>query len=118
MGQGNGGRISRPAFAPSTIATRYKHLRQVFGSAVRDKLISQDPADGVWCYPGSGRGEHRMELSSPRRSLNLCRPLIRVSGRPGRVCLRWSAEGEASALKAEDVDFLRKISTFGGVSRT
>lgn len=96
-------------FAPSTVATRYKHLRQVFVAAVRDKLITHDPAEGV-VLPRQRRSEHRMVIPTPGEVAQLLdatgpgfRPFVALGAFAG---LR---RGEAQGVQVDDVDFLRKL---------
>jgi integrase len=97
--------------APGTIRTRYGNVRAVLRSAVRDRVIASDPAEGV-ALPRARSREASMVLPATGQ----------VAALLGAVPPRWRAYvavcafaglrlGEASALRVSDVDFLRRTIT-------
>ena len=94
--------------AASTIRTRVNNVRSVLRAATRDRLMSNDPSDGV-TLPRLRKSEHAMKIPTPdqvRAILEAAddwfRPYIALCAFAG---LRL---GEASAMRVTDVDFLRR----------
>ncbi|MGO9355177.1 MAG: tyrosine-type recombinase/integrase [Mycobacterium sp.] len=90
---------------PSIVRTAYSVLCRILDDAVRDRMLAVNPARGAKLPPKAAprhvylTAEQLQRLadeSGPHRSLVL---LLGVGG------LRW---GEAAALRASDVDFLRR----------
>lgn len=94
--------------APGTIATRFGNVRSVLRAAVRDRIIVSDPAEGV-SLPRTRRQDAAMALPTTRQVAALLeaaparwRAFVAVAAFAG---LRL---GEAAALQAGDIDFLRR----------
>ena len=97
--------------APGTVITRYNHVRSVFRAARRDKVIGEDPTEGV-TLPRRRRAEVAMTIPSPEDVGTIIaaaqpwfKPLIGLCAFAG---LRL---GEAAAVKVDDIDFLRRTLT-------
>lgn len=95
--------------APTTIKTRFTHVRATFRAAVLAKEISADPTAGVK-LPARRKQSAAMQIPEPeqvalmlRASSDKWRPLFAVCAFAG---LRL---GEAAALQVEDVDFLKRV---------
>ncbi|MFD6134584.1 tyrosine-type recombinase/integrase [Isoptericola sp. NPDC060257] len=100
--------MTSKGLAPTTVASRMNGVRAAFKAAIRDRLIVVDPSVGI-ALPRQRRREAAMtiptseqvgailEASDPYR-----RPLVYLSAFAG---LRL---GEVTAVKADDVDFLRR----------
>jgi hypothetical protein len=72
--------------APGAIRTHFSNVRSVFRAAVRDRLIANDPSEGV-PLPRLRRRESAMILPDPRAGVSTAR-----SGRPAlRAFLAVSA---------------------------
>ena len=100
--------MSASGLAPTTIASRMNGVRAALGAAVRDRLIVEDPSKGVR-LPRRRRAEAAMSIPSPEQVGAILeasdlyrRPLIALAAFAG---LRL---GEASAVKVEDINFLRR----------
>ncbi len=94
--------------APSTIKKNVTHVRQVFRAAVRDKVIAEDPAEGV-VLPRQRRRGSGVEIPTPdevRRLLAAADPAFRPF--VALCAFAGLRKAEASAVKVEDVDFLRR----------
>ena len=94
--------------APGTITTRYGNVRSVLRAAVRDRVIASDPAESV-TLPRTRRQNAAMVLPT----------IQQVAALLDAVPARWRAFvavavfaglrlGEAAALQASDIDFLRR----------
>jgi integrase len=93
---------------PGTIRTRVNNVRSVLRAAVRDRLITTDPSDGV-VLPRLRRAEHAMQIPSLEdvgAILRACppefAPFVALCAFAG---LRL---GEAAAVQVSDIDFLRR----------
>lgn len=91
--------------SPSMAATVYSVLARILDDAVRDRMLASNPARGVKLPP---RGKRRNVYLTAEQ----LHALAAESGRYGSLVLllgtaglRW---GEAAALRATDVDFLRR----------
>lgn len=91
-----------------TIRTRFRNVRRVFRGAVVDKVVSEDPTVGVK-IPKLRRAEVAMSIPTDAQVAGL------IAGADSRhkamVALAAFAGlrlGEVSALKVEDIDFLRR----------
>jgi integrase len=94
--------------APGTIKTRFVNVRSVFRAAMRDKLLAVDPTEGVR-LPRVRKREAAMSIPSPEQ----VRALLEVADERFvafvAVCAFAGLRlGEAAALQAGDVDFLRR----------
>jgi integrase len=94
--------------AASTIKTRHSNVRIVLRAAVRDRIITSDPSEGV-PLPRQRRREAAMALPTVEQVRALLeaatddfRPFVALCAFAG---LRL---GEAAGLQRNDVDFLRK----------
>lgn len=100
--------MSSAGLAPGTIASRMNGVRAVLGAAVRDRVIPADPSQGVR-LPRRRRAEHAMVIPTPAQVgaiLAAADPYQRPMWALGAFAgLRL---GEASAVQASDVDFLRR----------
>lgn len=94
--------------AASTIRTRVGNVRSVLRGALRDRLISHDPSDGVK-LPRIRRAEHAMRIPSPDEVgvvLNAAPERFRLFI---AVCAFAGLRlGEAAALQLGDVHFLKR----------
>ena len=92
-----------PGLAPGTIQTRFNSVRAVLRSAVRDRIITLDPSDGI-TLPRKRRQEAALVLPTPGQVRTL------LGTRPGQwraftaVCAFAGLRlGEAAALEATSV---------------
>jgi integrase len=97
--------------APSTVAMRYRYVRGVFNAAVGDKLIANDPSDGIK-LPRTRRAEVAMEIPTPEQVGKIMAaaeewfvPLIGLCAFAG---LRL---GESAATKVTDINWLKRTLT-------
>lgn len=93
-------------FAASTVGTRFRHARQVFRAAVKDRIITDDPTRGV-ALPKKRRAQHAMTVPTTAEVGSLLeaadpwfRPFIALCAFAG---LR---RGEACAVQVDDINFL------------
>ena len=101
--------------AASTIKTRFVIVRSVFRAAVKDKVISSDPAEGV-VLPRRRKAEVAMRIPTVDEvgRLVACADSKRVSSRKGfrayvALCAFAGLRlGEASGVQVGDIDFLRR----------
>ncbi|MFE5292995.1 tyrosine-type recombinase/integrase [Isoptericola sp. NPDC056618] len=100
--------MTSKGLAPTTIASRMNGVRSAFKAAIRDRLIVVDPSVGI-TLPRQRRREAAMTIPTPEQvgaileaSDPYRRPLVYLSAFAG---LRL---GEVAAVKATDVDFLRR----------
>lgn len=94
--------------APGTIKTRFNNVRAVLRAAVRDKLITSDPSEGV-TLPRARRGGATEELPTDTQ----VRGLLAATDPRFRAFVALAAFaglrlGEAAAVQVGDVDFLRR----------
>lgn len=94
--------------APGTIRTRLNNVRSVLRAAVRDRLISRDPSDGV-VPPRQRRAEAAMKIPTPAQ----VGKLLEHADEAFRVYLSLAAFaglrlGEISALQVGDIGFLER----------
>ncbi len=92
--------------APGTIRTRLNNVRSVLRAAVRDRVISTDPAAGV-TLPRDRRREAKMVLPTPVQ----VRAVLDAADEPFRAYVALAAFaglrlGEAAAIQVGDIDFL------------
>jgi integrase len=94
--------------APGTVTTRYNNVRTTFRAAKRDKIIGSDPTEGI-SLPRQRRAEAAMTIPTPEEVGKLMtaaevwfKPFIALCAFAG---LR---QGEAAAVKLDDIDFLRR----------
>ncbi len=97
--------------APGTIRTRYNNVRSVLKGAVADGVLAADPSAGVR-LPRARKREAAMSIPTPADVGALLgaadegfRPFLALSAFAG---LRL---GEAAAVQAQDVDWLRRSLT-------
>lgn len=97
--------------APGTIRTRFNNVRSLLRAAVRDRMIASDPSEGVRLPRGRAR-DVSMIIPTPEQvgallgtAEDAVRAFIALCAFAG---LRL---GEAAALQAHDVDFLRRTIT-------
>lgn len=102
------GAQKKTGLAPATIETRYGLLRQAFKQAVRDRMIPEDPTDGVK-LPRQRRRAAAMTVPSVEQVRDA------LGAAPGwfrayiAVCAFAGLRlGEAAGLQVGDVDFLRR----------
>lgn len=106
------GERSQP-LAPKTVRNRYNFARMAFQAAVKDKLISEDPTDQIK-LPRERRVEAAMMIPTPEQvglalseAPDFFRAYVAVCAFAG---LRL---GEASGLRVQDIDFMRRTITVG-----
>ena len=94
--------------APGTVTTRYNNVRTAFRAAKRDKVIGSDPTEGI-SLPRRRRAEAAMKIPTPEEVGKILaaadvwfKPFIALCAFAG---LR---QGEAAAVKVDDIDFLRR----------
>jgi integrase len=94
--------------APGTVTTRYNNVRTAFRAAKRDKIIGSDPTEGI-SLPRQRRAEAAMRIPTPEEVGKILaaadvwfKPFIALCAFAG---LR---QGEAAAVKLDDIDFLRR----------
>jgi integrase len=102
--------LERRGLAPATVRATAAVLRQVFASAVRDRLVASSPAADVRLPQLASGGPLRLLTSEQVDALAAAVPehlgaLVRFSADTG---LR---QGEAFALTVDRVDFLRRMAT-------
>lgn len=101
-------KMQSDGFAPNTIHTRMMPIRASLKAAVRDRRIAIDPSAGV-VMPRRGRRENTMAVATSEqvgRLLTVTEPRMRAF--IGVCAFGGLRLGEASGLKLEDVDFLRR----------
>jgi integrase len=95
-------------FAANTINTRMMPIRAALRAAVRDRRLVLDPSAGV-ILPRRGRRSQTMVMATTEqvgRLLAATEP--RMKAFLGVCAFAGLRLGEASALKVEDIDFLRR----------
>lgn len=98
----------KKAFAPSTIETRFSYIAMVFRGAVRDKRISESPADGVK-LPKKRRADQAMIIPTAEQ----VRAALDAAPEEYRAMVAMCAfaglrVGEAAGLQVGDVNFLKR----------
>lgn len=93
--------------SPATVETRFRILAAVFGSAVRDRRISQSPCDGVRLPKKSAKGALTPISTQTVLALREAMPMhlrafVTVAAGTGM------RRGELFGLTVDRVDFLRK----------
>lgn len=103
--------MTAAGLAPRTVATRVNHVRAVFRAARRDKVIGDDPTDGV-TLPRLRRAEAAMTIPTPE-DVGVAIAAAEVWFRPliGLCAFAGLRLGEAAAIKLDDIDFLRRTLT-------
>lgn len=94
--------------APGTIRTRFNNVRTVLRAATRDRLVSVDPADGV-TLPRTRKAEYAMHVPSTENVaavMTAAEPWMAVY--VALCAFAGLRLGEASAVQAGDIDFLRR----------
>jgi len=108
----------RKALAPSTIATRYSHVRQVFRAAVRDRVIGLDPSVGVK-LPRRAKKEHALQIPAPAevgKAITSAEVWFRAY--VALCAFAGLRKGEAAGVKVEDIDWTgRKLHVLRQVQR-
>lgn len=94
--------------APGTIKTRFVNVRSVFRAALKDRVIGSDPTDGVR-LPRGRRAEAAMSIPTPDE----VGQLLTVADERFRTFIALCSFaglrlGEAAAVQAGDINFLRK----------
>lgn len=96
------------SLAPGTVRTRFNNVRSVLRAAVRDRLLSVDPSEGV-ALPRLRRAEHAMQIPSSEqvgRILEACEPWLQPLVLLGAFAgLRI---GEVAGVRVGDVHFLKR----------
>ena len=91
--------------APGTIRTRFNNVRTVLRAAVKDRVIANDPSEGVR-LPRKGKDTTAVTLPTPaevRALMDSAAPFFRVFiALCGFAGLRL---GEAAAVRVYDIDF-------------
>ncbi|WP_229051469.1 site-specific integrase [Aeromicrobium sp. Leaf350] len=107
--------------APGTVKTRYVNVRSVFRAAVRDRVIGQDPTDGIR-LPRRRRSDAAMSIPTPEE----VGTLVAVANDEVRTFIALCAFtglrlGEAAAVQLGDIDFTnatlavtRQVQRLGG----
>lgn len=94
--------------APGTVKTRFTNVRSVLRAAVRDGRIATDPTNGV-DLPRRRKREAAMTIPTPDDVRKLLEAADeRFAGFIAVCAFAGLRLGEAAALKADDVDFLRR----------
>lgn len=97
--------------APRTIRTRYNFARMAFQSAVKDKLIAEDPSDNI-TLPKVRRTESDMQIPTIEQVAKCMGEAPEFFRAYVAVCAFAGLRlGEASGLQLGDIDFLRKTIT-------
>ncbi|MCU1698271.1 MAG: phage integrase family protein [Mycobacterium sp.] len=101
-------KMDADGLAASTVGVRYNNLRTTFRAAKADKVIGSDPTEGL-TLPRQRRAEAAMNIPTPEEVGKLLaaaevwfKPYIALCAFAG---LR---QGEAAAVKLDDIDFLRR----------
>ena len=101
-------KMSTDGFAPTTVEMRFYRIRTILRAARRDKIIATDPTEEI-ALPRKRRAEAAMTIPSPEQVGEILAaadmwfaPFIALCAFAG---LR---QGEAAAVKIEDIDFLRR----------
>jgi integrase len=81
-------KMNADGLAPSTIKTRYDNVRTTFRAAKSDKIIGSVPTEGI-TLPRERRAAAAMRIPTPQEVAGL-------------------RQGEAAAVKLDDIDFLRR----------
>jgi integrase len=94
--------------APGTINTRFNNVRGVLRAAHRDKLIPTDPSEDI-TLPRRRRAEAAMTIPTPEQ-VGAMIAAADVWFRPfiGLCAFAGLRLGEAAAVQADDIDFLRR----------
>lgn len=100
--------MTTKGLAAGTIKTRLVNVRSVFRAAIRDKVIVSDPTEGVR-LPRQRRADAAMQIPTPDQ----VRAILEAADERFRAFVAVCAFaglrlGEAAALQAADVDFLRR----------
>jgi integrase len=101
-------RMSAAGLAPTTVKTRMTYVRAVLSGAVRDRVISADPTDGV-ILPRARRAEHAMSIPGAHevgRVIDTAEPWLAVY--VSLCAFAGLRQGEAAAVRVADIDFLRR----------
>jgi integrase len=94
--------------AAGTIRTRYVNVRGVFRAAVADRVIASDPTDRVR-LPRRRKSEAAMRIPTPEQVGEIVGQAGAGWGVLFAVCAFAGLRlGEAAALQAADIDFLRR----------
>ncbi|MET7989835.1 tyrosine-type recombinase/integrase [Amycolatopsis sp. NPDC005232] len=108
MRDGDPAKENSRKLAPGTIHTRVSNVRAVLRAAVRDKLISSDPAENV-ALPRLRKAEAAMTLPSSEEVGALIAAANDTFGVFVALCAFAGLRlGEAAAVQVRDIDFLRK----------
>jgi len=100
-----------PGLAPGTIRTRVNNVRGVLRAAVRDRVIASDPSDGI-TLPRVRRPEVAMTLPATAQVRALLAAAPDEWGAFVALCAFAGLRlGEAAALQAGDINFLRRTLT-------
>ena len=100
--------MSVRGLAPGTVKTRFVNVRSVFRAAIRDKVISADPSQGIR-LPRQRKREASMQIPTPAQVRAILEAADERFVAFVAVCAFAGLRlGEAAALKFEDVDFLRR----------
>jgi integrase len=101
-------KMNADGLAPSTIKTRYNNVRTTFRAAKSDKVIGADPTEGI-TLPRQRRAEAAMKIPTPEEVGKLM-AAADVSFKPFVALCAFAGlrQGEAAAVKLDDIDFLRR----------
>lgn len=101
----------KQGLAPTTIRNRFNFVRMAMAAAVKDRLISVDPSEGVK-LPRERRKEAAMIIPTPEQVGNALSDAPEWFGAYVGVCAFAGLRlGEAAGLRVGDVDFLRRTIT-------
>jgi integrase len=97
--------------APGTVHTRFNNIRAVLRGAVADRVIARDPSEGV-ALPRRRRSAAAMTLPTPAQVGALLQSADdSFRAFVGLCAFAGLRLGEAAAVRASDVDFLRRTLT-------
>ncbi|MFH5231005.1 tyrosine-type recombinase/integrase [Antrihabitans spumae] len=93
---------------PSTIRTRFNNVRSVLKAAKRDKVLGDDPTEGI-TLPRQRRSEAAMRIPTTEQVGDLLRCADDDFSAFIALCAFGGLRlGEAAALRVSDVNFLRR----------
>jgi len=100
--------MTSDGLAPSTVKTRLVNVRSVLRAAVRDRVMAQDPSDGV-TGPRLRRRDASMSIPTPDQvALLLAASDGRYRAFVALAAFAGLRLGEGAGLQVRNVDFLRR----------
>jgi integrase len=100
--------MTAAGLAPGTVKTRVNNVRAILRAAVRDRLIATDPSDAL-TLPRGRRAEAAMELPTIKQvAAIMAKADHRFQAFVALAAFAGLRLGEAAALQAGDIDFLRR----------